>query len=398
MRIACVGGGPAGLYFALLMKLHDPGNDITVFERKSLDSAYGWGVTFGDDIMGTLYGGDPTSAREIEQAASRWVSQVVEIPGKPPVTASHCGYSINRQRLLSIFAGRAQDLGVHLKLGHEVTALSQLPEADLVVAADGASSQIRLEAGFQTDVRLGQNKYAWLGSDKVFEPFTYAFVRTGSGWIWTYAYGVDAGSSTFIVECSAQTWAALGFDAMSTRGTLSFLEKLFERQLDGHRLVGQGHDRSDVRWSNFRTITNRSWQAGQVVLLGDAAHTTSFTIGCGTKLAIEDAVALAGKLREPGRLEPALSEYERQRKAALRQQQSDAHFSAQWFEDIPRYIDLQPRQFATLLDARRIPLLQRLPPRLSYHLVRAGDAAVLRAVRGFVAAKTKALYARRKLA
>jgi len=220
VKIACVGGGPAGLYFALLMKLHDSGNDITIFERNVLESSYGWGVTFGNDLMKKLYGSDPFSAARIEKVTSPWVSQIVDVQGKQVMRSLSSGYNIERQRLLDILADRTQDLGVHIEFGYEVTALSQLPSVDLIVACDGGNSRIRYEAEFQTDVRLSRNKYIWLGSDKVFDSFTYAFVRTDSGWLWAYAYGISADLSTFIVECSPETWTGLGFNTMSAHDTL----------------------------------------------------------------------------------------------------------------------------------------------------------------------------------
>jgi len=283
-----VGGGPAGLYFALLMKLRDPGHDITIIERNAADSTHGWGVTFGPDLLEKLYSSDPRSAREIDQAAFRQVNQVVDIQGKQILHPGGGVYSINRQRLLDILAARAQGLGVNIEFNREVTAPSQLPEADLIVACDGVNSRTRLDAkGLQTDVRLGSNKYIWLGTNKVFESFTYAFVYTDSGWIWAYGYGVDAESSTFIVKCSPETWTGLGFDTIPPLDSLPLLEKLFECQVDGHELVGPVSRSANVQWLSFRTVTNRRWYDGKIVLTGDAAHTTHFTIGSGMTLAIE---------------------------------------------------------------------------------------------------------------
>jgi 2-polyprenyl-6-methoxyphenol hydroxylase-like FAD-dependent oxidoreductase len=394
LKVACVGGGPAGLYFALLMKRHNPENDITVFERKSIESSYGWGITFGEEVMEKLYSADPESAGEIEKATSPFAGEVVAVDGKQATRSWHGGYSLNRQRMLSVLADRAEELGVHLRLGREVTALSQLPEADLVVACDGANSRIRQEAGFRTHVRLGRNKYAWLGSDKVFEPFTFMFVCTEFGWLTAWAYGLDANVSTFIVECSAETWTGLGFDAMSADSTLSSLAKIFEHHLDGHKLIGLGPDGSEVRWSSFRTITNQNWHAGKIVLVGDAAHTTSWTIGSGTKLAIEDAIVLTESLRHGGDVESALSSYEKQRKAALAVFQNAAYYSARWMENMPRYVGLQPREFAMLLEWRANPLLPYLPPRLCYRLIRAAEGPG-RALRRPLAAQLKAIYKRR---
>lgn len=369
MRIACVGGGPAGLYFALLMKRRDPRHHVTIFERSVPCATRGWGVVFWGDLLEKLYSADPESARVIEQASFPWDSQVVDVHGEQVVSAASLGYGIKRQRLLDILVNRALNSGVQIEFDHAVTSAAQLPPADLVVACDGVNSRIRQETtGIHPDVRRGSNKYIWLGTDKVFKSFTFPFVQTDSGWIWAHAYGVDAESSTFIVECSAETWAGLGFCALPPEDCLSLLEKIFESQLDGHRLIGQTSGEAHVPWLNFHTVTNKHWYVGKTVLMGDAAHTTHFTIGSGTKLAIEDAIALADNLRCHGELKAALEAYERERRGAILQPQIAARFSAQWFENIPRYADLKPQQFATLLRRRRSPLLPHLSPQLYYWL------------------------------
>lgn len=391
-----MGGGPAGLYFALLMKLHHPGHDITIFERNGPGTAHGWGVTFGGDLLEKLYHGDPVSAQAIDQAAFRWRGQIADIQGRPAQHASGDGYSIGRQRLLDILADRVRGLGVRLELGHEVTALSQLPTADLIVASDGVNSRARLDTdSFRTGVRTGANKYLWLGTGKLFESFMYAFVPTGSGWVWAYAYGVNSDSSTFIVECSPETWHGLGFDVMAPQAGLVLVEKLFERHLDGDHLVARDRD-ADIRWLNFRTVTNQRWHDGKVVLAGDAAHTTHYSIGWGTKLAIEDALSLAGNLRRHAALETALRSYQTERQAALLQPQGEARLSAQWFENISRYIELEPRQFSMLLHGRRSPVLPHVSPRLYCGLLRSTEEiAMLRKLRGLAGTKVKTLYGRR---
>jgi 2-polyprenyl-6-methoxyphenol hydroxylase-like FAD-dependent oxidoreductase/glycosyltransferase involved in cell wall biosynthesis len=397
MRVSCIGGGPAGLYFALVMKLRDPGHDITVYERTAEGSAHGWGVTFGEDLLETLYRTDPASARQVEQAAFNVLDQVVDVEGTEVPQAGGT-YSISRQRLLSILADRARSLGARIEFGREVTSVSQLPAADLVVACDGVNSPTRQLAGsFQTDVRSSSNRFAWLGTVKVFKSFRYAFAHTRSGWVWAYAYGIDAQSSTFVVECPQETWAGLGFDAMAGDATLALLEKLFERQLDGHHLAAQGG--TDVRWQSFRTVTNRSWHDARTVLVGDAAHTTHFTIGSGMKLALEDVILLAGNLQHHGDLEPALRSYEKQRRAALVRPAADARCSAQWFENLSRYIDLKPEEFAAPLRGRRSPILPLLPPRLYCTLHRVTEeVAVLRALRRRVVPGVKTLLGRRNAA
>ena len=398
VRIACVGGGPAGLYFALLMKLREPQHEITIFERSHPGATRGWGVVFWDDLLAQLYRADPQSARQIERASFHWDGQVVDVGGTQVRDASLRGYGISRQSLLDVLTRRAQDSGVHVEFDHDVRGPSQLPEADLIVACDGVNSRTRLETeGFQTGVQLGSNRYIWLGTDKVFETFTFPFVPTESGWIWAHAYGIDAKTSTFIVECTAETYTGLGFDTMPPHACLSVLEKIFAGHLDGHRLIGQFPDGTDAPWLNFRTVTNRRWYQGKTVLAGDAAHTTHFTIGSGTKLAIEDAIALAGNLQRHGELESALQSYERERQAAILQPQSDARLSAQWFENISRYIDLGPHPFFTLLHARRSLLLPHLSPRVYYQLHRAvQEVPVLRGFRRQIGMGASKLYGWRK--
>jgi CelD/BcsL family acetyltransferase involved in cellulose biosynthesis/2-polyprenyl-6-methoxyphenol hydroxylase-like FAD-dependent oxidoreductase len=397
VKIACVGGGPAGLYFALLMKLGSRDHDVTVLERDREGSADGWGVTFGGDVLDELYRYDPVSAREIGRAAFRWTDQVVDIGSTRIRRASSSGYSIKRHRFLGIMASRARDLGVHIEFGHEITSPGKLPEANLIVACDGANSTIRRHSdGLQTSERLGLNKYIWLGTDKVFESFIYAFAQTDSGWIWAYAYGVDAGSSTFIVECSPETWSGLGLDIMSPEDSLGLLERLFARQLDGRRLARQARDGADVRWLSFKTISNRRWYDGRIVLAGDAAHTTHYSIGWGTKLAIEDAIALAANLRRTETVETALRSYEAQRRAALGPPRDAARLSAQWFENLPRYIGLEPRQFSMLLDGRQSPVLPHVSTRLHYEVLRATEnVALLKDLRRRAGPRIKAIYGRR---
>lgn len=393
-----MGGGPAGLYFALLMKLREPQHEVTVFERSVPGATRGWGVVFWDDLLEKLYRADPQSAREIEQASFHWNGQVVDVRGRQVRDASLRGYGIKRQHLLDVLTRRAQGSGVRIEFAHEVTAPPQLPEADLIVACDGVNSRTRLETdGFQTDVHQGSNKYIWLGTDKIFESFTFPFVPTDSGWVWAHAYGIDASTSTFIVECTAETYAALGFDTMPPQACLSVLEKVFEGHLDGHQLMGQNPDGTNAQWLNFRTVTNKRWYQGKTVLAGDAAHTTHFTIGSGTKLAVEDAIALAGNVQRNGELPLALESYEKERQAALLQPQSEARLSAHWFEDISRYIDLEPHQFFALLHARRSPLLPRLSPRLYYQLHQTSqEFPVLRGLRRRIGPGASKLYGRQK--
>jgi len=398
VRIACIGGGPAGLYFAILAKQADPEREITVFERSNAGSSYGWGVTFEPEILQQLHRHDPESAREIVARGFSWRQQFIDIRGERVVYDNGADiYNFNRPDLVAILAARAQRLGVRMEYGHEVLSDSQLPDADLIVAADGVNSRIRTgNKNFGTDVRLSHDKYIWLGTDKAFDTFAYHFAETEGGWLWASSYGVGSNLSTFVVHTSPETWKSLGFDVMPMADSLAVLEELFKAQLEGHRLMGQVGGETSARWLSFRNVSNQRWYDGKVVLAGDSAHTTHFSAGQGTRLAIQDAIALAGHLSGPDDLGPALESYEQQRRAELQPQQDQARLSAQWFENISRYIDLPPRQFGVLLHARRSPLLPLLPPRLFYALNQASrEVGVLRHIRRRAGPVVKALGRRR---
>jgi 2-polyprenyl-6-methoxyphenol hydroxylase-like FAD-dependent oxidoreductase len=375
MRIGCVGGGPAGLYFSILMKLRDPGHEITVIERDPAGLTYGWGVTLWDDLLEKLHDGDPESACQIAERCFRWQDQVVQVQGKGTVhLGGAAGFAISRQGLLDILAKRAIELGVQVQFERGLEHPRQLADRDLIVACDGVNSRLRrLHADrFGTSVGVGRNKYVWLGTGRVFGTFTYAFVETHAGWIWFYAYGFDDDASTCIVECSPETWAGLGLDELSTNESIALLEQTFERYLDGHPLKVQARDPAGTPWLNFRTVTNRKWGHDKMVLMGDAAHTTHFSIGSGTRLAIEDAIGLAARLHAHSDARSALDAYTKERQAALVAPRRKARHSARWFESIHRYIELEAPQFAVLL-ARRDRFswpLAKLPPRGHWWLYR----------------------------
>jgi 2-polyprenyl-6-methoxyphenol hydroxylase-like FAD-dependent oxidoreductase len=393
MRIVCVGGGPAGLYFSILMKARDPAHEVTVLERSPAGVTYGWGVVFWDDLLDEVRASDPPTARELGAQAFRWHGEQLVVADQEPVYVQGQGYGIGRQLLLDLLHERAAGLGVDVRFEEEVEDPSELPDADLIVACDGVNSRLRQlrPDRYATDVEVGRNKYIWLGTTKVFDVFTFAFVPTAAGWIWCHAYAFDRETSTFIVECSPETWSGLGFDQLGETESLELLAKLFQPHLDGRPLQAKG----PVRWLEFRTLTNECWRHENVVLMGDAAHTTHFTIGSGTKLALEDAIALADELQDGQALERALEAYERKRKVALRPRQTDARFSARWFEDAARYAELDPIRVFALMHERRSPLLPRIPPALYYRLHQAThDVAALRRLRRFAAPRIKALYGR----
>jgi 2-polyprenyl-6-methoxyphenol hydroxylase-like FAD-dependent oxidoreductase len=380
MRIGCVGAGPAGLYFAISMLRQDPTHEVAVFERDPAGLTYGWGVTLWGDLLAKLHDRDPQSALEIREGSFRWEDQVVHVQGKGTVhLMGASGFSISRRALLDILTRRAIDLGAQVQFEHALEDLSELADRDLIVACDGVNSRLRrLHADrFQAKVDVGPNKYVWLGTTRVFDTFTYAFVQTEAGWIWFYAYGFDSATSTCIVECSPTTWTGLGLDALGTDEGMALLSRAFERYLDGHPLMVQSRDPEGTPWLNFRTITNRRWHYDNVVLMGDAAHTTHFSIGSGTRLAIEDAIGLADQLHRHGGAGSALGAYERERRGALGEPSRRARRSARWFESISRYVELEAPQFAILL-ARRGRFtrpLAKMPARMHWRLYRAGRTA-----------------------
>jgi 2-polyprenyl-6-methoxyphenol hydroxylase-like FAD-dependent oxidoreductase len=400
VRIACVGGGPAGLYFAILMKLWQPRSDVTVFERNSEGVTHGWGVTLERRFLATLAELDAESAAEIEQSSIRWQHQVISFRGERDVNHDNGDASgISRQRFVDILAARASLLGVDIRYSREVRDAAELPDADLVVASDGVNSQLRGgHAGFGTTLRPGRNRYTWLATSKVYEEFNFFFELTEAGWIWAYAYRHEPAASTFVVECGPGTWTALGFDDGPASAALDRLEEIFRPHLDGRRLTAQFPDGTDARWQNFRTVGNERWHDGRVVLVGDSAHTAHFSVGLGTTLALEDAIALAGQLRAAGTgadPEPALQAYEQQRRSELSLHAIEAARSAAWFENLSRYAALPPRDFATVLHSRRAPLLPHLPPGLFCQLNRArARFRALDAVRTLVSRLPRARPAR----
>jgi 2-polyprenyl-6-methoxyphenol hydroxylase-like FAD-dependent oxidoreductase len=339
MKIVCVGGGPAGLYFAISAKLRDAGHDITVIERDPPGATYGWGVVYWDDLLDVLYRNDAESARDIRAESVLWREQRVILRSEQTAYLPGYGFSISRASLLDILGRRAADLGISVQYRREVHDLAALAEADLIVAADGARSRVRQQHSEQFGARVdvGGNPYIWLGTDKVFDSFTFAFEPTPAGWIWFHAYPSAAGISTCIVDCAQTTWQGLGFDTLSSEDSVQILEKIFERALDGHALISQSRG-EPARWQRFTQVTNTRWYHGKVVLVGDAAHTTHFTLGSGTRLAMIDAVMLAQSLYEHDQLPAALADYDRQGRAALRPIQAGARTSMAWFERADRYL------------------------------------------------------------
>ena len=354
MRIVCVGGGPAGLYFAIQMMRRDPSHRITVIERNRRDDTFGWGVVFSDETLRNLEGADPATKQEILDSFAHWDDIDIHFKGRVITSGGHGFCGIARKHLLNILQNRAEALGVELVFQREVDDIAEFPDADLIVAADGINSRIRghHEAWFKPSIDVRRNKFIWLGTDRIFEAFTFIFVRSEFGWFQAHAYRFDAGTSTFIVETTEQTWRASGLHELDTQAGIAFCEQLFAPWLDGNRLRANPN-RAGSQWISFPRVSNENWVKGNVVLVGDAAHSAHFSIGSGTKLALEDAIALARAFDRFGADVPAaLAAYEAERKTDVLRIQSAARNSTEWFENVARYTHLEPEQFAYSLLTR----------------------------------------------
>jgi anthraniloyl-CoA monooxygenase len=357
MKIACLGGGPAGLYFAISMKLRDPAHEIDLFERNKPDDTFGWGVVFSDQTVGNLMANDPVSGATIRDEFTHWDDIDVHIHGQCIRSSGHGFIGIGRKRLLAILQQRARDLGIRLHFRHEASAdLADYADYDLVIAADGANSRMRnaYAEHFQADIKVHRNKFFWFGTHKTFDAFTFAFEETEAGWVWAHGYRFDDNLSTFIVEMAPETWAGLGLDTMDQPEAIALCEGLFTKYLDGNPLMSNaGHLPGPAAWLNFRRIVTDRWSHDKIVLLGDAAHTAHFSIGSGTKLAIEDAIKLAEVLNRPGLgREQALEEYRAERSVEVLKLQNSARNSTEWFETLDRYLPFEPIQFAYSLLTR----------------------------------------------
>ena len=354
MKIVCVGGGPGGLYFAISMKLRDPSHDVLVVERNRADDTFGWGVVFSNETLANLWRNDAESAAAVEASFQHWDDIDVRFKGHVVRSGGHGFAGIARKRLLGVLQDRARALGIRLQFEREVEDISTFYDADLIVAADGINSRIRdrFAATFQPSIELRRNKYIWLGTTKPFDAFTFIFEETEHGWIWAHAYRFDPTTSTFIVECAEATWRGLGFDRMSSSDGVAACERLFERHLDGHRLMSNANHLLGSTWLNFPRIACERWHHGKVVLLGDAAHSAHFSIGSGTKLALEDAIELADALHGQDELESALQAYQESRRVEVLKLQSAARNSTEWFEAVPRYVGFEPIQFTYALLTR----------------------------------------------
>ena len=363
MRYAVIGGGPSGLYFALLAKKANPTDDVLVVERNPPDATFGWGVVFSEETLGALRDADYETYAEIGESFARW--NAIDIYYRDTMVRSrgHVFTGISRKVLLNILQRRCRALGVRLEFEREVRDVAEFEGADLIVGADGINGLVRRTYGefFRPQVAVHPTKYVWFGSDLPLDAFTFIFRRNDDGLFQVHAYPFDARTCTFIVECPEDAWRRAGLESASEAESIAYCEALFQPELQGHRLLS---NRS--LWVNFLTLRQESWHHHNVVLLGDAAHTAHFSIGSGTKLAMEDSIALVDALRRHRDLGAALNDYELERQPVVERFQEAALESAGYFEHVSRYAAFDPRQFAfnLLTRSRRITyvnLTQRDP-------------------------------------
>ena len=358
MKIVCIGGGPAGLYFGLLMKQINPAHEVTVVERNRPYDTFGWGVVFSDATLENMRAWDPATAREVEQAFNHWDDIELRFKGRRIRSGGHGFVGIGRKKLLNILQARCERVGVKLVFETDVASDTDFPDADLIVASDGINSRIRTqhEAVFQPDIVVRPNRFIWLGTHRLFDAFTFDFQKTEHGWFAAHIYKFDEHTTTFIVECPDHVWLAHGLDRADADASIAFCETLFADTLQGEKLMTNARHLRGSAWLNFQRVTCRQWSlqntnGSHVVLMGDAVHTAHFAIGSGTKLAIEDAMELAKQFQiagdTPEHIPEVLSRYQAVRAIDVLRLQNAAWNAMEWFEVCgQRYCDqLEPEQF-----------------------------------------------------
>jgi anthraniloyl-CoA monooxygenase len=349
MRIACLGGGPAGLYFAISMKLRDPSHEIVVIERNKPDDTFGWGVVLSDETLDNLAENDAVSAESIRAHFAYWDDIAVLFKDTKTVSTGHGFCGIGRKQLLLLLQARAKELGVELRFETNVASAAEYSkDFDLVVASDGLNSHTRTEFAdkFQPEIDVRKCQFVWLGTHQKFDDaFTFIFEETDKGWIWAHAYQFDDETATFIVECNQETFEAYGFGEMSQQETIAVCEKIFADHLGGHSLMTNANHIRGSAWIRFPRVLCARWSHENIVLMGDAAATAHFSIGSGTKLALESAIALANYLHSEPTLQKAFDKYEDERRLEVLRLQSAARNSMEWFEEVERYLHLDPVQF-----------------------------------------------------
>ncbi|WP_428528778.1 bifunctional salicylyl-CoA 5-hydroxylase/oxidoreductase [Roseibium sp.] len=360
MRIVCLGGGPAGLYFAISMKLRDSSHEIAVIERNKADDTFGWGVVLSDETLDNLAANDPVSAETIRANFAYWDDIALLVGQEKQLSSGHGFCGIGRKKLLLLLQERARELGVELKFETEVgSAEDYRKDYDLVVAADGLNSRTRtLYADtFKPDIDVRKCHFVWLGTHQTFsDAFTFIFEKTEYGWVWAHAYQFDDDTATFIVECMPETFEAFGFADMSQQESIKTCEEIFKNHLGGHSLMTNANHIRGSAWIQFPRVLCEKWSHENVVLMGDAAATAHFSIGSGSKLALESAISLADLLHSEPDLASAFAIYEDQRRLEVLRLQSAARNSLEWFENVERYLHLDPVQlnYSLLTRSQRI--------------------------------------------
>ncbi len=382
-----IGGGPAGLYFALLLKKARPEYQITVLERNRAGDTFGWGVVFSDQTLSNFQTADEPTYKAILDHFAHWDDIDVQIKGETITSTGHGFCGIARKTLLQILHDRASDLGVNIRYECDVASLDDLArfgyaDADLIVAADGVNSRIRkeLETNFVPNLDVRPAKFVWFGTTRQFEAFTFAILQNELGTFQAHCYRFEPNLSTFIVECDAESWKRAGFDTMDTDQSIERCQEMFAEWLQGHPLMSNATHRTSSPWTSFTRVTNQHWFSGNVVLMGDAAHTAHFSIGSGTKLAMEDAISLARAVAAPSNsLHDALQSYQDERSVEALRLQNAARNSMEWFEHVKRYTRFDPQQFAYSLLTRS--------QRVSHENLRLRDAKYLTNVERWVASQ-----------
>jgi anthraniloyl-CoA monooxygenase len=379
MKIVSIGGGPAGLFLAILMKKADPAHDITIVERNRPDHTFGFGVVFSDQALENVAVADPPTYQRITEHFAHWDDIDIHYDGNTVTSVGHGFSGLSRAGLLTILTERCEELGIELRFDEEVSDLSAYADADLILGADGVNSTVRTlyEDEFKPSIDWRPNRFVWLGTTRVFSAFTFYFKWDKNGLWRIHAYQYEEGHSTFIVEATEQTWTSAGLADADEDQTVAFCEELFAEELDGHKLL-----KNLSVWRQFPTVKNERWHHDNVVLVGDAAHTAHFSIGSGTKLAMEGAIALADALQTHTDVSQALTAYEAERRPLVESAQRAAQVSLQWFEEVERYIDMDPTQFAFNLLTRSF--------RITYENLRLRDPKFIQSVDDWFAGEATA--------
>ena len=388
MKVVVIGGGPAGLYLAVLLRRADPGIAVTVLERNAPDDTFGWGVVFSDATLENFRAADPETHGAITREFAHWDDIDVHVRGTVITSTGHGFSGIARQSLLDLLRERATSLGADIRYRCEVMDPASLEDlglgdADVIVGADGINSTVRARYAehFHPVLDVRPAKYIWLGTTFPFEAFTFYFAETDTGTYQAHCYRFSRDRSTFIVECDDRSWRAAGFDRMDAEQSVAACEALFGEWLRGHRLMHNAAHRASSPWSSFTRVSAERWAHGNVVLMGDAAHTAHFSVGSGTKLAMEDAIVLARELASGAPLANTLERYQEERKLDALRLQNAARNSMEWFENVKRYLHLEPIQFAYSLLTRS--------QRFGHENLRLRDASLVTRVERWVASRAE---------